>query len=439
MDIVAYRGPQAAGGVASVLQTIFTDPRLELNGWWFFAKNRFKRITQLSESSSLTLAAFSNDLIDDHYSYCNQFLWPMFHEFSDRAAYDARQRLAYRRLNRLIAQTIAHSHVANEYFIHDYQLALVPRFLQMSNLADTTFFWHIPWPESIPESCTERAIEIAAGICAATKIGFQTQKDATNFINFCHRTVPQASDLKSRIEIAPVPVDHELWALLSHDQLRAQKVLNRHSIKEHEKIVLSVERADYTKGILERLHAIELYLQHNAAQAKGSVRFMQVIPRTRQGIDAYDLYWQQCRTKVDEINKSYGTPDWQPIAFIEEGLAPTDLAVLYARADVMLITSLLDGLNLTAKEYVSCQREGKGALILSQGCGASSELPAALIIDPRNPAEIVRAVQTALSMPAQEIHQRMRHLREAVRLNSSTDWFQRTGSFEITKPLAKVT
>ncbi len=439
MDIVSYRGPNAPGGVSNVLQTVFCDPRLELNGWWFFAKNRFNRLNQIVESSPLTLAAFSNELVDHHYSYCNQYLWPMFHGFHEFAAYDAKLRLGYRRANRLLAQTIAHSHLGTEFFIHDYQLAMVPKLLQAEGISATSFFWHIPWPEELPIASVERALEIAQGISAAAKICFQTEKDANNFLAFCRQYCEDSSRLEERITVAPVPIDPEFWMILSQDQIKAQKVLQHRSIGEREKLVLSVERADYTKGVLERLHAIDQYLRRNE-HAPGSIRFLQILPRTREGINSYDHYWQLCQQKVETINKTWGTLDWKPVDWIEQSLSAPELAILYARADVMLITSIADGLNLTAKEYVVCQQNGTGALVLSRKCGVSTELSSsAFLIDPRSAEDVVNGLTNALTAPYSERYARMRKAQEAVGRNSSSLWFARTGSSEIAKPLAKVT
>lgn len=423
MDIVSYRGPNAPGGVSNALQSVFYDPRLELDGWWFFTKNRFKRLSRNVESS-LSLSAFPSDLVESHYGYCNQYLWPILHGCPQYAEYDAKMRLAYRRANRMLAESIIRSGVSTDVFVHDYQLALLPRLLASAGIDRISFFWHIPWPAQIPEASLERIAEIASGIAASTKIGFQTINDANNFVRFCDEHLPELS-VKHKVCVAPVAIDHELWSMLSRDDLRTFEVMQQLSIHESEKIVLSVERADYTKGVLERLDAIEHYLANNS-DMHGNVRFIEIVPRTRPGVAVYDAYGKACVTRAAEINAVWKTPEWQPITWVDEPMSSVELATLYARADVMLINSIADGLNLAAKEFIACQTGIMGALVLSKECGVVSEIgDAAFIIDPRLPEQIAKTIQQSLCASQSELDQRMRVAQERVEKNNPNIWLAR--------------
>lgn len=425
MDIVSYRGPQSPGGVSNCLQTLFHDPRLDVDGWWFLSGNRFRHLSRFPQSS-FSLSGCATDLIEGYCHYSNAFLWPLFHGFEQLAEYDVSSRQAYRRVARLLSNAIAQAQLTQSVFVNDYQLALLPKLLSAAGLQQSSFFWHIPWPKQIPAAFAEPVSELAHGISCAARIGFQTSEYAENFLHFCHQHLPSLiPHLESAIAVAPVAIDFELWSTLAQDEARSARVLAEIGICAADRVILSVERADYSKGILERLHAIELFLSAQNGACR-NVKFVQVVPRTRTGLAAYDLYWQMCVQRVREINSTYAMPGWEPILFIDEQQAPADLACLYARADVMLITAIADGLNLTAKEFVACHQERAGALILSRGCGAAGELQEpAMIIDPLAPQMVAQKIAAALDCAPHELRARLRRARSIVATNSAGDWLSR--------------
>lgn len=438
MDIVSYRGPDAPGGVSNVLQTVFHDPRLEFDGWWYFARNRFKRLMSSLTPSSLTLASLSPDLFESHYRYCNQFLWPLFHGCPQYSEYDAKLRLAFRRTNRILAETLARTSFSDEFFVHDYQLALVPKLLASAGFDRVSFFWHIPWPAEIQEESLERITEIAAGIAGATRIGFQTREDADNFVSFCD-TYLQMPSVERKTCVAPVAIDAELWSILAQDRLRSKQVTQRLGIRDDERIVLSVERADYTKGVLERLNAIDHFLETNAGCFE-KLRFVQVLPRTREGVEVYDQYWTACASKIEEINNKWTKNGQAPVLWVQESLSGPELAALYARSDVMLVTSLADGLNLTAKEFIVSRQKRPGALVLSKECGVASELAdAPFVVDPRSTEQISSAVRDALWASEAQLWQRHARARHSVVGNDPLNWISKMNLPTAGKQLAKVT
>ncbi len=426
MDIVSYRGPQSPGGVSSFLQNLFYDPRLDIDGWWFLASNRFRHVSRCSQSS-FSLSACQAELIERYCHYCNAFLWPLFHGFEHLVEYDVCSRQSYRKVCRLMAEAVLQSQLNQSVFVNDYQLALLPRLLAGGGLRQSSFFWHIPWPQEIPAAFVEPVSELALGMSCASRIGFQTDEYAQNFLSFFARQFPSlTANVESSIAIAPVAVDHELWATLSQDEVRRERVLKKLEIKETDKVILSVERADYTKGVLERLEAIAVFLQSQDRSNVSGLRFVQVVPRTRAGLPAYDLYWQMCHQRVREINDAYRLPGWEPIVFVEEHQAAADLACLYARADIMLITAIADGLNLTAKEYVACHQERSGALILSRGCGVASELQEpAFMIDPLSPHVVAESIAATLKCSEDDLRRRMTRARAIVAANVARRWLSR--------------
>lgn len=222
----------------------------------------------------------------------------------------------------------------------------------------------------------------------------------------------------TRVVVQPLGINVEHWSGLS----RTPAAVDLPGLGPG-RMILSVDRVDYTKSVLERLRIVDRFFEVNS-HLRGEVTFVQVCGRTRPGVEAFDRYWVQCRELFQQVSSRWKTDNWAPVYWIEQSLSPAQLALLYQRADVMLVNAVRDGLNLTAKEYVACQSSTPGVLLLSPGTGAWHELGRyALNANPLQPDAVVQNLTRALAMGAPERKLRMDLLSEEVGRNPLSQWW----------------
>ncbi|MFN8655413.1 MAG: trehalose-6-phosphate synthase [Candidatus Obscuribacterales bacterium] len=465
MNILSYRGPGAPGGVSSGLARLWAEQKQKSGAWWFIDGNSWQELGHRSEKPS-TLSELDEALLKGHYRFCNDFLWPVMHDLPQYATLNEGDQRLYRRFNERIAKLCALRGHAQPIFVQDYQFALIPRLVRNTSLV----FWHIPWPANVLPEHVPAIREIAVGLLHADTLGFHTNEYARNFLQFVHthinnclvdleenRIYRSVGSQSSHVMVAggspltiysnssigsldtgapdgaqyavsqviaqPLGIDMDFWSnLVAAGKNELLQSLNLSG----QKFVLSVDRADYTKGVANRFRAIDSFFERNPRQ-RGQLQFVQVCGRSRAGLTAFDQYWHECRQLAESTNNRWQiqSDQWQPIRWLEESLNPAQLAVLYDAASAMLVNPVRDGLNLTAKEYVACQRESAGALVLSTRAGVWTELHQhALPVDPNSPVGIARAVEEALSLSPMERERRMRGMKQSVRSNSLRTWWQ---------------
>jgi trehalose-6-phosphate synthase len=436
MNILSYRGPSAPGGVSATLSRVIERSTNEQQ-WWFLHGTALRKKGKRNANQEVCQIPF--EIIEGHYRYCNEFLWPLLHELPQYASFDESNRLMYQQLNMSYACNVLHSDETEAHqsiFINDYQLALCPKFFNSSSYGAVDLFWHIPWPKTVEEQFVPYLAEIAVGLLYAGKIGFHIEEYATNFLQFVKSHLPEyKADFAARevmrgdgfavkVVFHPLGVDSDYWMSKFRDESFVCRNVNIRSLDKRP-FVLSVDRADYTKGVYERLLAIEYFFSSNPDQI-GAVTFVQVCQKTRAGLPGFDEYWEQCRCLFDSMNARWASKDWAPIEWIDEPVSANVLAWLYKRASAMLITPLYDGLNLTAKEFALCS-EG-GALILSSRAGAWHELSDnVLTLEDLRPESIAEKICDALAMERKERRERLCRLREAVLGNTLALWWQNFG------------
>ncbi len=427
MHIVSYRGPGKAGGVSSTLACLWNDRRGEQTSWWYLQDSGlYRRSSETRFAYQAT--SLPQPLVDGHYRYCNDYLWPVMHDMPGEALYSAGDRELYRQFNRALARQIGRfaGEARKPYFVQDYQLALVPALLDRVFQLRSLVFWHIPWPASVRQIDVPAVAELARSLLRAEAIGFHTREYADNFQAFvCDHLGPQSCLIDSgRVElvVAPLGIDIDTWEKRSRRQAdifadpRFAGLAGR-------KLVLSVDRGDYTKGVLQRLQAID-HLFELDPQLLRHATFVQICGRTRPGLAAFDRYWQSCREAARKLNARWSCDSWAPLIWIDEPVDPRDLAILYRQASAMLVNPLRDGLNLTAKEFVACQSEDPGTLLLSRGAGVWHELgPYAVEVEPASPEQTARAVKAALLASRAERGERVRLMKEALAGNTLQDWW----------------
>jgi trehalose 6-phosphate synthase len=465
MDVVSYRGPGVAGGVSSGLGNAWRKDRNGNTRWWFVCDQSINVLSKQAQQSQF-VTHLSESVINGHYRYCNEFLWPVLHDLPEHATYRPEDRAQYRRFNARFAQFIAFERQSlSPYFIQDYQLALLPELLQ--NIS-TIAFWHIPWPKNVPQEFREPMSEIARGLLSAQVLGFHTAEYVTNFMNFvCDnlaeysvdwmrsmvspvfgRTSPSLIEVAStqsqsnyvlrpltgrssnqlssatKLVVKPLGIDTQQW-----QETAAATPISQLADKLPEGIlqkpfVLSVDRADYTKAVLERLTAIDKFMEKRQ-EAIGQVSFVQICGRSRSGLTAFDRYWEECRTLGAAVNDRWRTADWQPVQWLEKPLNAIELSALYRRASVMLVNPVRDGLNLTAKEFTACQGDDAAPLLLSPAAGCWHELGKySLPAHPQDLPQMLDSLERAFEMSAQEKQTRNAQAKLVLEKGSLQSWWR---------------
>jgi alpha,alpha-trehalose-phosphate synthase [UDP-forming]/trehalose-phosphatase len=376
-----------------------------------------------------------------YYGYANQALWPLCHMAMDKARFRRAHWRAYGEANRLFAEA-ALAEVEGRpsperqpiVWLQDYHLATCPRHLREARPElFLMHFWHIPWPAwDIFRICPQRA-ELLDGLLANDLVGFQRPRHAENFLDCAARELGARVDLDEGtveyngrlISTGAFPISVDFAALdavaRSPECEEWMGRLRRRYGLDARKLIVGVDRLDYTKGLIERLRALELFLRTRRA-SRGRVVFVQKTAPSRTQIRAYRELQDAVEIQIRHINEKFGTPEWQPVIYLPRPMPPAAIAALYRLADVCVVSSLQDGMNLVAKEFIASQIDGRGVLLLSELAGAGRELSWAVAINPFDREGFARAIQRAVAMPAAARRERMQHLRAYVAEHDIYDW-----------------
>ena len=360
--------------------------------------------------------------------FSNEGLWPLCHIAHVRPTFRSSDWQQYVAVNKKFAQAvIAEAKRPNPIvLVQDYHLALLPRMIrEQLPEAIVIAFWHIPWPNPEVFSICPWREEILEGMLGSSILGFHTQFHCNNFVDTVDRllearvnredfTVSYGGKLTA-VKRYPISIDWPPRAELtaqSVDQCRSE-VRSRHGMEPAHLIGVGLDRLDYTKGVIERFNAIERLFEIEPAWI-GRFSFVQLAAPTRASIGEYQQYEAQVRALAAQINERHGRDGYTPIILRIENLQPQELHAYFRAADLCFVSSLHDGMNLVAKEFVASRDDDRGVLILSQFAGAASEMPEALIVNPYDSDQCAAALHLALSMPASEQRDRMRLMRGLV-------------------------
>ncbi|GGK37771.1 trehalose-6-phosphate synthase [Deinococcus malanensis] len=365
---------------------------------------------------------------DFYHGFSNRALWPMSHYFIERTRYDASAWQTYVAVNRRFAEaTVTAYREGDTIWVHDYQLALVPRMIrEMLPGASIGFFWHIPWPSTEVFRTLPWDRELLDGMLGADLIGMHTHDYVRYFQAACRRALDADTDegtvywqgRTSRVVARPIGIEVDAYEeLSSRPDVEDEADRIRRTVQTQ--ILLGVDRLDYTKGIPERLEAFDAYLDRHP-EARGKVTLVQIAVPSREQVDSYRQLRARVEGLVGRINGKHTHSGWSPIQYIYRGVGREELVAHYRAADVMLVTPLRDGLNLVAKEFTACSRDG--ALILSRFAGAADEMREALQVNPYNPGGLAEALQVALNMPLEEKKARLHRLRERLHASDLRSW-----------------
>jgi trehalose 6-phosphate synthase len=368
--------------------------------------------------------------------FANEGLWPLCHIAFTRPIFRASDWQAYEAVNRKFADTVV-AEARNErpiVLVQDYHFALLPRMIR-ERLPEAIIitFWHIPWPNSEVYSICPWRERILEGLLGSSIIGFHTQFHANNFTESVDRI------LESRIERADAAISYggqttlvhaypisiewpaELLARLPAVEECRARVRERFGLPANVKLCVGVERLDYTKGIPDRFHALgELFTRY--PEWLGKVVFLQVAAPSRGTLPAYRQLHEECLRYAEELNQRYGSENYNPVLMLAEHHSQEQVYEIYRAADICMVTSLHDGMNLVAKEFVAARDDEQGVLLLSTFAGASRELLEALIVNPYDATMMGEALLQALTMTPDEQRERMRPMREMIRDNNVYRW-----------------
>jgi len=367
-----------------------------------------------------------------YFGFANEGLWPLCHIAHTRPAFRAADWEQYRAVNQKFADVLLEEMEAEKeplVLVQDYHFALLPRLIKERRPdARVAIFWHIPWPNPEAFGICPWQSQLLDGMLGADLVGFHIQAHCNNFLE----TVDHA--LESRIDwehfavnrqehltsVRPFPI-----SVAFHENGTAVPVehagLSRQLGGEPVYVGLGVDRVDYTKGIPERFRAIERLLDLHPSYREKLV-FVQIGAPSRTRIKRYQDLMTEVGEEADRINRRFRAGAWKPIVFLNEHHSHAEVQRYYREADFCLVTSLHDGMNLVAKEYVAARQDEDGVLILSRFAGASHELPDALVVNPYDSDELAQAIHTALAMPAEERRARMQRMRAAVEEHNVYRW-----------------
>jgi alpha,alpha-trehalose-phosphate synthase [UDP-forming] len=393
----------------------------------------------------------SAEEISDYYEgFCNATLWPLYHDVIAPPEFRRSWWDAYVRVNRRFAQAAArHAAVGATVWVNDYQLQLVPKMLreQRSDLR-IGFFNHIPFPgyEIFAQLPWRR--QIVAGLLGADLLGFQRDSDATNFRRACRRAAglvtsgslvrvpaeehfpaaeiaasrPPPVSRQVRTATFPVSIDSARFAeIASRTEVRVQARGFRRALGEPDVVLLGIDRLDYTKGILHRLTAYGELLSEGRFGCLRTALVLVASP-SRERVEQYRLLREEVEGAVSRINGEHAKLGSPAIHYLHQTYPPEEMAAMYLAADVMLVTSLRDGMNLVAKEYVACRADDTGALVLSEFTGAADELSGAFLINPHDIEGVKDAIVRAATVSPAEARRRMRAMRRKVREFDVSHW-----------------
>ena len=399
------------GGLATGLNSVFKQGNNLWVGWPGLAieKSQEEEVHSNLIKQHMKPVFLSSEEIEDFYEgFSNETLWPNFHYFNQYTVYKEELWLAYQRVNQKFAEIVSEELEDDDtVWINDYQLLLLPQLIRaISPNATIGFFLHIPFPSYESFRLLPWRRELLNGMLGADFLGFHTYDDMRHFLSSVNRLAGLGNSngtikVKNRLikaDALPMGIDYEKYAASAQDpETLAREARYRESIGTV-KLILSIDRLDYSKGIPQRLRAFELFLSKYPDFKEKVSLFMVVVP-SRDSVSKYKQLKEEIDLLVGRINGQFSKLNWTPIHYFYRSFPLPALSAFYRISDVALVSPMRDGMNLVCKEYVASRLDKKGVLILSEMAGASKELSDAIIVNPNDIHQLVEAMHKALTMP----------------------------------------
>jgi trehalose 6-phosphate synthase/phosphatase len=428
---------RSEGGLATGLGSLNMSVEMHWIGWpgiYLKDDTERKKVSEHLESLNYHPVFLTEEQILNYYEgYSNSILWPLCHYFYAFVKYESKYWEAYKEVNKIFGQ-VAEMLIepGDMVWIHDYHLMLLPKIIQDKNLGvGIGYFHHIPFPSyELFRVLPERA-EILNGLLGADLVGFHTQDYMRHFISAVERVMNLQFKLDHVLigkrsvstDAFPMGINYHLYynAILNSEVREKAEILQKNF--GHHKLMLSVDRLDYSKGILHRIKGFAQFLQHYPAYREKISLVMIVVP-SRDKVDRYADLKKKVDETISSVNGSYSTIHWTPIYYFYRSFEFEELAAMYYIADIALVTPLRDGMNLVAKEYVAVKRDKPGVLILSEMAGAATELNDAIVINPNNVDKIEFAILDAMEMSLEEQYMDMAKMQKVISKQTVKKWAQ---------------
>ncbi|MDA8871091.1 bifunctional alpha,alpha-trehalose-phosphate synthase (UDP-forming)/trehalose-phosphatase [Flavobacteriaceae bacterium] len=434
-----------SGGLATGVKSVHENGKSLWIGWPGISsdeieKNEYETLSKGLIEKKFKPIALSNEEIDDFYlGLSNKCIWPLFHYFKQYFQFDEHHWESYIKVNQKFADAILEEiEEGDQVWVHDYQLLLVPEMVK-SIRKDVTigFFLHIPFPSFEIFRIFPKREMLLKGMLGADLIGFHTYDYERHFLSSVRRILHlnvnynliQHAGREIVVNTFPMGIDYEKFENTTRNHSESKKEtfstlrieLDKHKQLNQGKIILSIDRLDYTKGVINRIKSFELFLeQYPEYQEK--VRLLMVLVPSRDNVSHYKKLKRETDEIIGRVNGKFATVNWTPIWYYYRSFDFDDLIDLYRLSDIAMVTPLRDGMNLVAKEYLATRIENDGVLILSELAGASKELHQALIVNPFDITALSNSIHEALNMPLAEQIERNIELRERVKRYNVTFW-----------------
>ena len=429
--------------------TLAIDPVLQaLGGTWIAwghgsadreAVDEHDRVRVPPENTAYTLRRLwltDEDMENYYLGYSNQALWPLCHNVLEHVRFRDRHWKFYRAVNRKFARAIVEELDGREtlVWLQDYHLAVTARHVRRQrNDLVLSQFWHIPWPAWETLRVCPHKVELLEGLLGNDLLGFHLDAFVTNFLQACVRELDAFVDWSKRsivyqghltaVRAFPISIDVHYFDSLARSpitQERMQRIRKKYNLKG-QKVGIGVDRLDYSKGILERLDAIKLLFDRHP-ELIGKFTFLQVAVPSRSEIPAYQRLGEKIDQKIEELNAQLGRDDWRPIIYINNPVPQDQLAALYRLADVVVVSSVQDGMNLVVKEFIACQGPDPGAVCLSEFAGAAEEISHSIPVNPFYTEGFADDLFKAIHLSLEERRERMARMKSTLRQHTIFTW-----------------
>ena len=434
---VALPGETRAGGLATGLLAALS----ERGGLWFGWSGRSVNVDSgaLHEAQEgpiryLTMDLSKSDLDNYYNGFSNRALWPLLHFRLDLVDYDRRKREGYWKVNTLFAETLAPLLRDDDtVWIHDYHLIPLAALLRERGVGCRIgFFLHVPVPSADLLQALPDHRSLFSALYSYDLLGFQTRRDVDRFQSYVRlfgggqlidsEWILTPEGRRVRTSAFPIGIDTEHIARQARSAASNKPVRDLRQSLQHRKLAIGVDRLDYSKGLPERFHGFERYLQRYPRE-KGDMTFLQIAPVSRGSVNEYRKLRGELERLAGHINGGHAEADWTPLRYVNQNYAHSTLTGFYRQAAVGLVTPLRDGMNLVAKEYIAAQDpENPGVLVLSLLAGAADELKQTLLVNPHDLDGVADAIATAANMPRSERIERWRAMMEQLRAHDIHRW-----------------
>jgi trehalose 6-phosphate synthase/phosphatase len=428
------------GGLATGLSSISNQADSLWIGWPGIATddaNLHERITQDLASQRLVPVMLCEKEIDEFYEgFSNETLWPLFHYFPTYANYNAAHWETYVAVNKKFADAIvALATEQDTIWIHDYHLMLVPQMVrEQLPEASIGFFQHIPFPNYEVFRLVPWREELLEGLLGADLIGFHTDEDVRHFTESVEKMSRENQEVVLKIngfltvngrnvtiDAFPMGIDYEKFYNMADSKLTHRSSAKLAEMIGNKKLIISIDRLDYSKGIVHRLKAYQQFLEQYPDFHEQVVFFQLIVP-SRDSVKQYAALKEEVNKLVSDINSRYGTIFWQPICYFYRSMPMEMLSALYATADIAMVTPLRDGMNLVSKEFIASKVNTPGVLILSEMAGAAKQLSEAILVNPNDQQQVVNAIHKSLIMPVREQIKRMKAMQRVIAESNVFRW-----------------